>query len=90
MDDWEKFNKPSLPEKDFYSHLNMEDIIDADYALTKIVCKDFEIKNLGEHHDLHAKSDTLLLADVFDNFRNMCLKIYEVDPAKFLSAPGLA
>ena len=47
-------------------------------------------KYLGEHHDLCVKSDTLLLADVFENFRNMCLKIYEFDPAKFLSAPGLA
>ena len=46
-------------------------------------------KNLAEHHDLCVKSNTLLLADVFENFRNMCLKIYELDPAKFLSAPGL-
>ena len=91
MDDWEKFNETSLPEKeDFYSHLNMEDITDADYAHAKRVCKDFEIKNLGEYHDLYVQSDTLLLADVFENFRNMCLKIYELDPAKFLSAPGLA
>ena len=90
MDDWEKFNETSLPEKeDFYSHLNMEDITDADYAHTKRVCKDFEIKNLGEYHDLYVQSNTLLLADVFENFRNMCLKIYELDPAKFLSAPGL-
>ena len=47
-------------------------------------------KNLAEHHDLCVKSNTLLLADVFENFRNMCLKIYELDPAKFISAPGLA
>ena len=57
---------------------------------TKGVCKDFETENLGEYHDLHVKSDTVLLADVFGNFRNMCLEIYEVDPAKFLWAPGLA
>ena len=55
----------------------------------KRVCKDFEIKNVGECHDLHVHSHTLLLADVFENFRNMFLEIYEVDPAKFLSAPGL-
>ena len=91
MDDWEKFNETSLPGKeDFYSHLNMEDITDADYAHAKRVCKDFEIKHLGEYHDLYVQSDTLLLADVFENFRNMCLEIYELDPAKFLSAPGLA
>ena len=91
IDDWEKFNKTSLPEKeDCYSHLNMKDITDADYAHAKRVCKDFEIKNLGKYHDLYVQSDTLLLADVFENFRNMCLEIYELDPAKFLLAPGLA
>ena len=67
----------------------MEDITDADYAHAKRVCKDLEIKNLGEYHDLYVQSDTLLLADVFENFRNMYLKIYELDPAKFLSAHGL-
>ena len=91
MDDLKKFNETSLPEKgDFHSHLNMDDITDADYAHTKRVCKDFEIKNLGEYHDLYVQSDTLLLADVFENFRNMCLKIYELDPAKFISVAGLA
>ena len=91
MDDWEKLNETSLSEKeDIYSHLNMEDITDAEYMHTKIVCKYFGIKNLGEHHDLYIQSDTLLLADVFGNFRNMCLEIYELNPAKFLSAPGLA
>ena len=91
MDDWEKFNETSLPEKgDFYSHLNKEDITDADYAHTKRVCKDFQIKHLGEYHDLYVHSNALLLADVFENFRNMCLKICKIDPAKFLSASGLA
>ena len=85
------FSEKALPEnKDFYSHLNMEDIINADYAHAKRVCKDFEIKNLGEYYDLCGQSDTLLLAIVFEKFRNMCIKIYELDPAKFLSAPGLA
>ena len=54
----------------------MEGITNADYKLAKIVCKDFEIKSLGEYHDLYVRSDTLLLAGVFENFRNMCLKIY--------------
>ena len=49
----------------------MEDITDADYVHTKEVCKDFGIKNLGEYHDLHVQSDILLLADVFENLRNM-------------------
>ena len=66
MDGWEKFNEISLPEKeDFYSHLDMEDITDADYAHAKGVCKDFEIKNLVEYHGLYVQSNTLLLADVF-------------------------
>ena len=69
IDDWEKFNEISLPEKeDFYSHLNMENIIDTDYAHTKRVCKDFEIKKLEEYHDLYLQSDALLLADVLENF----------------------
>ena len=84
MDDWEKFNETSLPEiEDFYSHLNMEDITDADYAHAKRVCKDFEIKKIGEYHDLYVQSDTLLLADVFEKLRNMCIKIYKLDPVNF-------
>ena len=68
----------------------MEDITDAVYTHAKRICKDFEIKNLGEYHGLYVQSNTSLLADVFKNIRNICLKIYEVDPAKFLSVPGLA
>ena len=49
----------------------MEDITDADYAIAKRVCKDFEIKKLGGQDDLYVQGDTLLLADVFENFRNM-------------------
>ena len=91
MDDWEKLNKAKLPEKeDFCVHLNMEDIIDADYSHANRVCKDFEIKNLGECHDLYVQSDTLFLADVFENFRNMCVNVYGLDSAKFLSPPGLS
>ena len=79
IDHWEKFNETSLPEKDdFYSHLNMEDLINAGFAHTKRVCKDFEIKNLGEYHNLYVQSDTLLLADVFENFRNMCIEMYNL------------
>ena len=50
----------------------------------------FEIKNLGEYHDLYVQNYTLLLSDIFENFRNMCLSIYELDSVYFLSAPGLA
>ena len=77
MDDWETFGETSLHEKeDFYSHLNMEDITEADYAHAKRVCKDFKIKNLREYYDLFVQSDALLLADIFEHFINMFLKIY--------------
>ena len=70
MDEWNKCSKISLPEKEnFYSNLNMEDIPNADYVQAKRVCKDFEIKHLGQYHDLCLKSNILLLADVFENFR---------------------
>ena len=90
MDDWEKYNETSLPAKEnVNSHINMEDITDVDYAHTKRVYKDSEIKNLGEYYDLYVQSDTLLLANAFENFRNMYLKLYELDPAKFRLGPGL-
>ena len=81
IDDWEKFNETSLLEKEeFYSHLNMEGITDADYVHAKEVSKDFEIKNVGEYHDLYVQIDTVLLAGVFENFRNKCLEMYQLDP----------
>ena len=67
----------------------MEDISDIDYRHANNVFNQFKLNNLGDYHDLYVKSDTLLLADVFNNFRNMCLKKYELDPAHFLSLPGL-
>ena len=91
MTNWEKFNETSLPEKEnFHSDLNMEDITGVYYTHVERVCKGFDVKNLGEYHDLYVQSDTLLLADVFQNFRNTCLEIYELDPSKFLSPLGLA
>ena len=91
MDSWEKFNETSLPsKKDFFSNLNMENIDDIDYRHGNNVFKRFELENLGDYHDLYVQSDTLLLANVFENFRDMCLKEYELDPAHFLSPPGLA
>ena len=91
MDRWEKFNETSLPTKeDFYSHLNMEDIKDIDYRHGNNVFNNFKLNKLGGYHDLYVQSDTLLLADVFENFRDMCIKEYELDPAHFVSLPGLA
>ena len=88
MDDWEKINETSLPKKEgFYSNLNMENINDADSKHSKKGCKDFEIKYLGEYDDLYVQDDTLLLADVFENFGNVCLEIYELSPARFFLLP---
>ena len=91
MDSWEKFDETTIPPKEvFYSALNLEDISDEDYEPVQKVWNVFEIKNGGEYHDLYVQSDTLLLADVFENFRNMCLDVYGLDPVYFVSAPGLA
>ena len=68
----------------------MKDITDVAYKHAKIVFKDLINKNLGDYHNLHVESDTLLLADVFENFRNMCINVYEIDALHFLYAPGLA
>ena len=67
----------------------MEDITD-DYRQAQKVLEEFNNKKLGDYHDLYVQSDTLLLADVFENFRNNCIDIYELVPAHFVSAPGLA
>ena len=67
----------------------MEDITDVVHRHAKRVFKNLS-NNLGDYHDLHVQSDTLLLADVFENFRNMCIRVYELDCAHFLSAQGLA
>ena len=91
MDKQNRFNEESLPDKEyFYSELNKGHITDEDYAHAQIVWDTFNIKNLGEYHDLYVQSDTALLADVFENFRDKCIEIYKLDPAHFLSAPGLA
>ena len=89
MDNWERFNETLLPSKEsFYSNVNMENIEEIDYRHGNNVFKIFKLNNLGEYHDLYVQSDTLLLANVFDNFRNKCLEVYELDPAHFLSLPG--
>ena len=91
MDKWERFNETSLPSKEsFYSNLNMEDIDDIDYRHGNNVFNKFKLNNLGDYHDLYVQSDTLLSADVFENFRDMCLKEYKLDTAYFLLLPGLA
>ena len=91
MDSWKRFKEESLPDKEsFYSELNNEHITDEDYAHAQKLRSTFEIKNLGECNDLYVQSDTLLLADAFENFRDKCIEVYELDPARFLSSPGSA
>ena len=91
MDSWKRSDETSLSDKEaFYSNLNMEDIADVDHRHGKTVFEYLINKNVGKYHDLYVQSDTLLLADAFENFRNMCIEVYELDPAHFLSAPGLA
>ena len=89
MDSQKRFNETSLPPKEsFYKELNLED---KDYLHAQKVWNKFEIQNLGEYHDLYIQTeDTLLLADVYERFRDKCIEIYRLDPSYFLSAPGLA
>ena len=87
VDSLEKFNEPELPPKKyFYSNLNLENTSYRDQVHAQKEWDVFEIKNLGEYHDLCVQSDTLLLADVYENFRNMYLDVYELDLAYFVSA----
>ena len=91
MDGWDKFNETSIPSKEsFYSKLTMENISETDYRHANNVFKTLKRNNLGDFHDLYVQSDTLLLADVFENFRKACIKTYELDPAHFISLPELA
>ena len=91
MDGWDEFNETSIPNKEsFYSNLTMENITETDYIHANNVFKTFKLNNLGDYHDLYFQSDTLILADVFENFRKACIKTYELDPAHFISLPGLA
>ena len=91
MNSWETFAEELLPEKEaFYSSLNMEGITDVDYRHAKRVYKEFNNKSLGDYHGLYVQSDTLLLANLVEKFRIRFIEIYEIDPAQFLSTPGLA
>ena len=81
----------TLPDKGaFYSELYLEDNTDKEYTHAQKVFKELGLKNLGDYLNLYVQSNILLLADVFENFRNKCIEMHELDPAHFLSAPGLA
>ena len=77
MDSWETFNETSLPdEKAFYRKLNLQDITDKDYEHAQNVFKELKLKNVSNYHDLYVQSNALLLADVFENFRNKSVLKY--------------
>ena len=79
-DDWEKFNETSLPEKeDFYNHLNMKGSTDVAYTHAKTAFKELNINDESEYHNLYVESDTLLLADIFNSFRNICFQIFRLN-----------
>ncbi|CAB4004930.1 NYNRIN [Paramuricea clavata] len=91
MNCWEKFNEKSLPEKSaFYSSLYEEEVNDDDYLRACKVYEKFNCSNLGDYYDLYLKTDVLLLADVFEDFRRVCLGSYKLDPAHYIFAPGLS
>ena len=91
MDGFEKFNKTELPTKEeFYSILNNEHISDEDYCHAKKVWNTFQLQTMGEYHNLYLKSDILLLADVFENFRKTCIQYYKLDPCHYFTSPGLS
>jgi len=91
MDSFEKFNETKLPTKEaFYSILNDQHISDDDYEHAKKVWRGFQLKNMGEYHDLFLISDNLLLVDVFENFRKTCLEYYKLDPAHYFTSSGLS
>ena len=91
MDTREKLKETKLPPKEaFYSKLNNEGISDEDYTHARKVWKTFEMKTLEDYHNLYNELDVLLLADVFENFRDICIKNYNLDPAHYYTAPGLA
>ena len=91
MDSWNKFEETSLPSiEKFYSNLNMSGVSDGDYEHACSVWREFGIRNMGEYHDLYLNTDVVLLANVFESFRRVCLENYGLDPSHFHTAPGLA
>ena len=91
MDSWDKFEEKQLPSKDeFYSKLNMSGISEKDHSHACKVWNEFGLKNMGDYHDLYLETDVILLANVFESFRKVCLDNYGLDPAHFHTAPGLA
>ena len=90
MDSFDKFNEKLPPKEAFYSILNDQNISDEDYDHAQKVWNLFKLTTMGEYHDLYLKSDILLLADMFENFRKTCLEYYKLDPCHYFTSPGLS
>ena len=91
MDEWERLTEAKLPDKEkFYSSLNDNNVTEEEYEHAQKVWETFECKSLEEYHDLYLKTDVCLLADIFENFRSICLEQYGLDPAHYFSSPGLS
>ncbi|XP_033112614.1 uncharacterized protein LOC117113400 [Anneissia japonica] len=91
MDSFDKFEEVGLPSKElFYSSLRDEGISDDDYEHAARVYEHFKCKNLGDYHDLYLKTDVLLLADVFQNFRSTAYQVYGLDPCNYFTLPGFS
>ena len=91
MDSWEKFEEDRLLQVEkFYSKLNMSGISNDDYSHAKKVWEEFGLKSLGEYHDLYLGTDVILLSNIFEKFRKVCMENYGLDPAHFYTTPGLA
>ena len=92
IDSWEKFDVHTnkLLKEHFTNDLTGDEISDSDYSFYKLVCKQLKLKTLRDYHDLYLKTDVLLLADVFENFRKTSLEYYNLDPCHYYTAPGLS
>ena len=91
INSWDRFEETQLPSMNaFYSNLNISSISEEDYQHAQRVWEEFGIRDLGDYYDLYLRTDVVLLANVFEAFRNTCLRHYSLDPAHFYTSPGLA
>ena len=91
MSSWDRFDESQLPPVEaFYSKLNMSSISSDNYQHAQKVWKEFRIHNLGDNHDLYLRTDVVLLANVYEAFRETCLEHYKLNPVHFYTFPGLA
>ena len=91
MSIWDKFEETQIPPIEaFYRNLNMSSVSEDDYEHAQKGCKEFKIRNLGEHHDFYLQTYVILLANIFEAFRDTYQEHYSLDPAHFYTSPGLA